>query len=143
MPNAGTIFMLGEVIASDGTGLGTTGADFYAPFACDIITINHCNCVNTTTDVLSIFVSPISAAAGPQTAGAAVVVVASSMFAFASADYGSFKSDTLRQLNAPTDSSSVGRHLNKNDGINVAWTSGGTVANVKGICIQVWAQVKR
>ena len=143
MPKADAIFLLGEVIASDGTGLNTTGTDFYAPVACDIIQINHVNCVNTTTDVLSIFVSPISAAAGPQTAGAAVVVVASSMFAFASADYGSFKSDTLRQISVPTDSSTVGRHLNRNDGINVAWTSGGTIANVKGICIQVWAQVKR
>ena len=139
MPKADSVFLLGQITASDGTGLNTVGVNFVAPMPCDIVSVNNMNRTNTTTDVLTIFVYPVSQAAGTIVA----TVVASAMFTLGSGDFGSYGAGTLRQFTDPTSASSVGRHLNKDDQINVAWTSGGTIANVKGISVQIWAQLKR
>ena len=144
MPKDDSIFLLANLSRpTTFTGQATGGVNFYAPVPCDIISADYTQFSGGTADVLTIFVYPISAASGPVTAGAAVTVVASPMFSFSSADYGSFANNTLRQLTVPTDSSSVGRHLNKGDGIQIAVTTGGTVANIVGTVINIWAKPKR
>jgi len=140
MPKADALFLLARFQSdqSDCTGLVTSGVTCYAPTNCDIVQVDACAAVMTTTDVCTFEVYPVSAAIGaPSTR------VASAMFSITSAAFGSYGADTLRQVLDPVAASTVGRHLNKGDGVNIGVTTGGTIANVKGITVHVWATSKR
>ena len=140
MPNAGSIFLLGNVVVaySDGSNLLTAGMNFCTFVPCDIVSVQMLARTMTTTDVLTVEVYPISAAVG-----APSTVVASAMFSIGSGAFGSYGGHTVREVLDPVAGSTVGRHLNKGDMVNVAWTTGGTAANIKQVIVQIWAQVKR
>ena len=140
MPRGDSIFLLGQVIVaySDGTNLLTSGINFCAPISCDIFSMQMNARTMTTTDVLTVEMYPISAAVGAPSA-----VVASAMFSIGSGAFGSYGGHTVREVIDPVAGSTVGRHLNRLDMVNVAWTTGGTAANIKQVVVQVWAQAKR
>lgn len=150
MPNQQAIFALGQahVGVSDGTNLLTSGVNFYAPVSCKIVGFTMNGRTMTTTDVLTVFMYPIS-----DGVGAASTVVASAMFIISSGDFGSYAGSTVRDAfvvplgtsgtSGPQTNSTIGDFLNKGDGINVSWTTGGTIGNIKGVTVQVWAQPKR
>lgn len=147
MPKADALFLLASIQTnqSDCTGLITAGWNAYAPVDCDIVRVDVHGAVCSTTDVGVVSIYRISNAIG-----AASARIASAMYYFSSAEFGSYGHNTVRTQTEPQGTSttgfsttSFGKHLLKGEGINIAVQTGGTLANIKGMCVQVWAQPKR